>query len=210
MYVPELIFGHLLTSSNYDDKEKKVRPWEPRPCSAHLRACARCGHPTVLATHPVPRSRTAGHRRPERLRRQAGKHLLQRVCRGNLRRHPQTPLQAGAPGRAPGCARGGLESAVMLVRGKGLAWSGESRPDTGVHRRGAQLKEGMAARAGSGDAGAGIDRLAPYPCHRCSATTWLTRGSRSSRHAVPARTGPASPSNPTWPGELQGGEGGGI
>jgi len=24
MYVPELIFGHLLTSSNYDDSEKKV------------------------------------------------------------------------------------------------------------------------------------------------------------------------------------------
>ena len=26
VYVPELIFGHLLTSSNYNDDEKKVRP----------------------------------------------------------------------------------------------------------------------------------------------------------------------------------------
>jgi DNA topoisomerase-2 len=25
VYVPELIFGHLLTSSNYNDLEKKVR-----------------------------------------------------------------------------------------------------------------------------------------------------------------------------------------
>ena len=27
MYVPTLIFGHLLTSSNYDDTEKKVTGW---------------------------------------------------------------------------------------------------------------------------------------------------------------------------------------
>ena len=24
MYIPEMVFGHLLTSSNYDDLEKKV------------------------------------------------------------------------------------------------------------------------------------------------------------------------------------------
>lgn len=28
VYVPELIFGHLLTSSNYNDNEKKVRSLE--------------------------------------------------------------------------------------------------------------------------------------------------------------------------------------
>lgn len=27
IYVPELIFGHLLTSSNYDDNEKKGMLW---------------------------------------------------------------------------------------------------------------------------------------------------------------------------------------
>ena len=27
VYVPELIFGHLLTSSNYNDEEQKVQHW---------------------------------------------------------------------------------------------------------------------------------------------------------------------------------------
>lgn len=31
MYVPALIFGHLLTSSNYDDDEKKVTGETPGP-----------------------------------------------------------------------------------------------------------------------------------------------------------------------------------
>jgi len=30
MYVPSLIFGHLLTSSNYDDTEKKVTGKTPQ------------------------------------------------------------------------------------------------------------------------------------------------------------------------------------
>ena len=45
VYVPELIFGHLLTSSNSDDTEKKVRgslQFEG-PCSAH----PPCPHPVA-------------------------------------------------------------------------------------------------------------------------------------------------------------------
>jgi hypothetical protein len=42
VYVPELIFGHLLTSSNYDDDEKKVR--------TGIRRAGVCGQ-CVLARH---------------------------------------------------------------------------------------------------------------------------------------------------------------
>jgi DNA topoisomerase II len=35
VYVPELIFGHLLTSSNYDDNQKKVGF---QPCWTNLSA----------------------------------------------------------------------------------------------------------------------------------------------------------------------------
>jgi DNA topoisomerase-2 len=32
IWIPELIFGHLLTSSNYDDDERKVRLADARTC----------------------------------------------------------------------------------------------------------------------------------------------------------------------------------
>ena len=34
VYVPEMIFGHLLTSSNYNDNEKKVRACGSKPYPA--------------------------------------------------------------------------------------------------------------------------------------------------------------------------------
>jgi len=45
MYVPALIFGHLLTSSNYDDNEKKVTGNASTPYTAmgHLQKLLCCG-----------------------------------------------------------------------------------------------------------------------------------------------------------------------
>lgn len=47
VYIPELIFGHLLTSSNYDDNEKKVGVLQPPPLPAHrlpFKPAASSGH----------------------------------------------------------------------------------------------------------------------------------------------------------------------
>lgn len=68
VYVPELIFGHLLTSSNYDDTEKKARRLFRALVSRLPRAALTPG-----TWHP-----DCG--RPQRLRRQAGQHLQQGVC----------------------------------------------------------------------------------------------------------------------------------
>jgi len=78
VYVPELIFGHLLTSSNYDDTEKKARA--PRSNSSDA--------------HPPSR---ADRGRPKRLRRQAGQHLQQGVCAGDVRRQARAALPTGIP-----------------------------------------------------------------------------------------------------------------
>ncbi len=69
VYIPEMIFGHLLTSSNYDDNEKKVRKTNTlisldlsRTFEHPLSHSIRCS--LKLASHPF-----AGDRRQERLRR---------------------------------------------------------------------------------------------------------------------------------------------
>ena len=42
VYVPELIFGHLLTSSNYDDNEQKVVAINRLVCSAQFQFQHQC------------------------------------------------------------------------------------------------------------------------------------------------------------------------
>jgi hypothetical protein len=54
VYVPELIFGHLLTSSNYDDTEKKARRFARKTAGTAQHPAARCAlRPRDLAAlHP--------------------------------------------------------------------------------------------------------------------------------------------------------------
>lgn len=77
VYVPELIFGHLLTSSNYDDDEKKVSTSVGGSWTARTVRPAPFKHAAMHTSMPPPSA--ADHGRPQRLRRQAGQHLLHRV-----------------------------------------------------------------------------------------------------------------------------------
>lgn len=88
VYVPELIFGHLLTSSNYDDDEKKGTAVKGRlelvklADAMHYRAIRIDNSDYVLTVrhHLYPtlfhNSNDRSHGRPQRLRCQAGKHLF--------------------------------------------------------------------------------------------------------------------------------------
>lgn len=133
VYVPELIFGHLLTSSNYNDNEKKasrapglraagvagggagtgtLAGGAQSHCWLISPVCTACGRkqgravpvlrsaPARLRSRPHPlkphHPPCAGDRGTQRLRRQAGQHLLQEVCGGDVRRQAQAALQAGA------------------------------------------------------------------------------------------------------------------
>lgn len=73
VYVPELIFGHLLTSSNYEDDQKKVRsdPFK------FLELCHNQFREYIRNLH-------TGNRWPQRLRCQAGQHLLHRIHHRDL------------------------------------------------------------------------------------------------------------------------------
>jgi hypothetical protein len=67
VYVPELIFGHLLTSSNYDDNEKKV---------GLLGAIAESRLSLTLC-------HGTDHWRTKRLRSKACQHLFHPLCGRN-------------------------------------------------------------------------------------------------------------------------------
>jgi hypothetical protein len=83
VYVPELIFGHLLTSSNYDDTEKKARRCGLGAVCAPARWRAPAPLHRCVAAWPCALTRFAALRchvtdggRPQRLRRETGQHLL--------------------------------------------------------------------------------------------------------------------------------------
>ena len=128
IYVPELIFGNLLTSSNYNDNEKKVgggrtgagqdrTEWGRGLPQVHRvrgagvqvalrQACLRLwgraerdlplAAPACLPACPpyLPGLPLAGDGRAQRVRRQAGQHLLHQVCGGDVRRQARAALQA--------------------------------------------------------------------------------------------------------------------
>jgi hypothetical protein len=92
IYVPELIFGHLLTSSNYDDDEKKVTGAFAK--RARSETSVRALFPRILtrarATPPPTRTR----RRSQWLRREACQHFFDAVHRRRCRRDEWTVVFA--------------------------------------------------------------------------------------------------------------------
>lgn len=78
VYVPELIFGHLLTSSNYNDNEKKVGPVQQHSFFLAVQPDSKEGNPLNL------RACSSGHWRAQRIRRKTCQHILYRVHNRNV------------------------------------------------------------------------------------------------------------------------------
>ena len=157
-------------------------------------------HPTLLPTALPPGC--AGDWWAQRLRRQAGQHLLHQVCGGDVRRQAGAALQAGLlqEHEQEGGAADQVRGAAGLRRGgwtlvDGCLWAGGL-----LKGRWQRRWEGAAAGGGrqplwvlGGGRGrrwagrqAAAPPILPFPRSPPAAT------------ARPTRTGRASPSTPTW------------
>jgi hypothetical protein len=101
VYVPELIFGHLLTSSNYNDSEKKVRALLFRSLRFARQRWESTNAPVTRIRSSACRTRLsaawgAGDGRSQRLRRQARQRLLHGVRGGDVRWPSPEALSSGA------------------------------------------------------------------------------------------------------------------
>ena len=86
VYVPELVFGHLLTSDNYDDTSCKVQADRRKSGAEVLLFLLEC----IIAL--VQECNLPGGGRSEWLWRQACQRFLHRVQSGDVRRQKQAEL----------------------------------------------------------------------------------------------------------------------